>query len=266
MKIYGMAKALWLYRDFVFGSVRLEFQARYLRSLFGAGWAIAHPLVLILVYTIIFSQIMRAKLPQLDSSFAYGIYICAGLLPWTYFSETINRMQGVFIENGNLIKKARFPKASLPAIVLLSASANFAIIFVLFLAFLFVTNNFPGWIIFAVLPVLIVQIMLAVGLGLLLGTLNVFFRDVGHMTGIFLQLLFWLTPIVYPIGIVPFSVQAWLHLNPMTPLIAAYQRIFVYAALPEWGALILPVLIAVAFLWGGYTLFKARYAEILDEV
>ncbi|MCV5179319.1 O8 family O-antigen export ABC transporter permease subunit, partial [Escherichia coli] len=112
-------------------------------------------------------------------------------------TEMLDKGQSVFINNANLIKKLSFPKICLPIIVTLSAVLNFAIIFSLFLIFIIVTGNFPGWLFLSVIPVLLLQILFAGGLGMILGVMNVFFRDVGQLVGVALQFWFWFTPIVY---------------------------------------------------------------------
>ena len=104
-----MLKALWAYRGFIFGSVRREFQAKYSNSLLGAAWTVINPLAMIVVYTVVFSQIMRAKLPGVDSQFAYSIYLCAGVLTWTFFSETVGRAQNVFLAR-RYPQRARFKR------------------------------------------------------------------------------------------------------------------------------------------------------------
>jgi lipopolysaccharide transport system permease protein len=261
-----MARSLWAYRGFVQGSVKREFQARYRNSLFGAAWTILNPLAMILVYTVIFSQLMKARLPGVDNNLAYGIYLCAGMLAWGFFAEVIGRAQSVFLEHANLIKKISFPRMCLPIIVVLNAGLNFSIIFALFLGFLLVTHNFPGWVVLAVIPVLAIQIMFSIGLGILLGVLNVFFRDVGQLTGIVLQFWFWLTPIVYPASILPDSIRPVLQANPMLPLITAYQGIFVQGNWPDWPTLVPTTLIATVLCLVSLRLFRKRSGEMVDEL
>src|SRR5512133_1564100 len=200
-------RALWAYRGFILGSVRREFQSRYQNSLLGAAWTILNPLAMIVVYTVIFAQVMRARLPGTDTMFAYSIYLCAGVLAWGLFSEIVNRAQTVFLEHATLLKKLSFPRLSLPVTVVANALLNFAIVFSLFTVFLVATGNFPGMVFVALAPVLGVLVMFAIGLGITLGVLNVFFRDVGQFFTIFMQFWFWLTPIVYPASILPKGVQ-----------------------------------------------------------
>jgi len=214
----SMIKALWAYRGFILGSVKREFQSKYRNSLLGAAWTVINPLAMIVVYTIIFSQVMKAKLPGMDSSFGYSIYLCAGSLTWGLFAEIVGRGQNIFIDNANLLKKISFPRMTLPTIAVLNALVNFAIIFSLFLAFLGAAGFWPGWVFVAALVVLAVQLLLAIGLGMVLGVLNVFFRDVGQFFGIFLQFWFWFTPVVYPASILPEQVKPFMASNPMTIL------------------------------------------------
>ncbi len=261
-----MLKALWAYRGFILGSVRREFQAKYSNSLLGAAWTVINPLAMIVVYTVVFSQIMRAKLPGVDSQFAYSIYLCAGVLTWTFFSETVSRAQNVFLENANLLKKISFPRLCLPVIVVANSSLNFAIIFGLFTIFLIASGSFPGWVYLAMFPLLVIQILFSVGLGITLGVLNVFFRDVGQLFGVVLQFWFWLTPVVYPINILPVIVRDALRYNPMTNLITSYQGILVNGQWPDWSTLWPLTMLALLLCFWGMHLFRKHAGEIADEL
>jgi|SRR5690554_134293 len=262
----AILSSLWHYRGFVLGSVQREFQSRYRNSLLGALWTIINPLAMIIVYTVIFSRLMQARLPGVDNDLGYGIYLCAGLLTWGLFAEILGRGQAVFLEHANLLKKLSFPRICLPLVVVLNALLNFAIIFGLFLGFLIVTGNFPGWVVLGMLPVLLVQVVFAVGLGIILGVLNVFFRDVGQMTGIVLQFWFWFTPIIYPPTILPEGIAELLRWNPMVPLIQAYQGIFVNAAWPQWQSLWPMAVISVLLCVFALSLFRKRAGEMVDEL
>jgi lipopolysaccharide transport system permease protein len=261
-----MLRALYSYRAFISGGILREFQAKYRNSLLGALWSILNPLAMIAVYTVIFSQLMRAKLPGVDSTFAYSIYLCSGILTWSLFSELINRCINCFLDNANLIKKINFPRLCLPLIVLGSALLNFMILFGLFTLFLVASGNFPGWTFIAIFPILLIQIMFAMGLGLSLGILNVFFRDVGQFFSIFIQFWFWLTPIVYPITILPEHIRHIIAFNPMTKLMAAYQNILVYNLWPDWSTLLPIGIISVLLCLWCLRLFRRRSAELVDEL
>lgn len=261
-----LLRALWSFRMFVLSSVKREFQVKYRSSLLGAAWTVINPLAMILVYTLIFSQVMKAKLPGVESDFAFSIYLCAGVLTWGLFAEIVGRGQTVFLENANLLKKISFPRMCLPTIVVLNALVNFAIIFGLFLTFLLISGTWPGWSTLALFPVLAIELLFSIGLGVTLGVLNVFFRDVGQFFGIFLQFWFWFTPVVYPVNILPDDIRSLMVLNPMYPLIQAFQNIFINHAWPDWVSLLYPLAIGVLLCMLGLRLFRKHAAEMVDEL
>lgn len=221
---------------------------------------------MITIYTVIFAEVMKTRLPNTDNTFAYSIYLCAGVLTWGLFAEIIGRGQTIFLEQANLLKKISFPRLSLPIIVILGAVLNFSIIFALFTLFLIISDNFPGWVFIGILPILLLQIALAIGLGITLGVLNVFFRDVGQFFSIFLQFWFWFTPIVYPSSILPKAIQAIMQINPMLPIVSAYQQILVNSQWPTWQALGYPAVLAALLCLLGLRLFRKHAGEMVDEL
>ena len=259
-------KSLWTYRGFILGNVKREFQLKYRNSLLGAAWTVINPLAMIIVYTVIFSQIMRSKLPGIDGTFAYSIYLCAGVLTWGLFAEMVSRAQNTFIENANLLKKLSFPRLCLPVIVVANALVNFFIVFGLFTIFLLISGNFPGLVYLALFPVLAILVLFSIGLGISLGVLNVFFRDVGQFFGIVIQFWFWLTPIVYPITILPESVRTLMSYNPMANLITAFQGILVTGQWPDWQSLFPVSILAVILCVFGMRLFRKHVGEMVDEL
>lgn len=257
---------LWRFRYFVLSSVKREFQARYMNSLLGGVWAIINPMAMITVYTLIFSQLMNARLPQSSSPYSYGIYLCAGLLLWNLFAEIAGRNTQVFVEQANLIKKMSFPKICLPVIVSLTALLNFTIVFGLFMLFLALTGSLPGWALLGMLPVLFTLILFSTGLGISLGVLNVFFRDIGHFFSVVLQFWFWLTPVVYAVGIVPEQFRFMIELNPLLPIVSASQSIFINDSMPSLKLLATPFFLGCAFCLFGLVQFKKRAGEMVDEL
>ncbi len=243
-----------------------EFRVRYIGSLLGGIWTILNPLAMIFIYTVIFSKIMGAKLGGVDEPMAYGRFICAGLLTWGFFAELLGRCPHIFIEHANMLKKVNFPRIILPFIVLISSAINFSIIFGLFILFLLVSGNFPGWSILAFFPLLLIQQAFVLGLGIFLATMNVFFRDVGQFLGIVLQFWFWLTPIVYPLTILPERVRRIIELNPMTQFVTTYQKIILYGTLPDWRRFVFHIVGAVVALCIGYFFFQRLSDEMVDEL
>jgi lipopolysaccharide transport system permease protein len=261
-----LLRALWAYRGFILGCVKREFQSRYRNSLLGAAWTVLNPLAMILIYTVIFAEIMRARLPGVDNTFGYSIYLCSGILTWGLFAEIIGRAQTVFIDNANLLKKLNFPRLCLPVVIILSALFNFAIIFGLFTLFLLISGNFPGLPYLALAPLLTILILFSIGLGITIGVLNVFFRDVGQFFGIFITFWFWLTPIVYPATTVPERLRGVLQINPMASLMAGFQTVLVNQTWPQWNSLWLPGLLCLLLCAGGLALFRKHAGEMVDEL
>lgn len=262
----GMLNAVWRYRGFILGNVKREFQAKYRSSMLGGAWAVINPLAMIVVYTVIFAQVMRSRLAGVDNDFAYSIFLCSGVLTWGLFVEITTRAQNVFIENANLIKKISFPRVCLPMIVVANAWVNFSISFGLFLVFLVVSGNLPGLCLVACVPILLIQMTLAIGLGISLGVLNVFFRDVGQFFGVVMQFWFWFTPVVYPASALPAWLHPYLQWNPMTPVVTSYQGILVYRQWPHWGELAWPALLAVLSCLCAAQLYRKHVGEMVDEL
>lgn len=260
------AGQIWAYRGFIFGTVRREFKLKYQRSMLGAAWVVLNPLAMIVVYTVIFAQVMQARLPGVNTTFSYSIFLCAGITAWGLFSEIVNRCQNLFLDNANLIKKLSFPRLCLPITVVITALMNFGIVFGLFLIFLLITGNLPGWSILSVLPLLLILVCFAMSLGMMVGILNVFFRDVGHFFGVFLSFWFWGTPIVYSSSILPEALKPYIQLNPMTGLIVGFQEVFVNGIWPNWIEMV-PITILSFMLCGlAVVLFNRCEGELVDEL
>jgi lipopolysaccharide transport system permease protein len=261
-----LIRELWYCRGFISGCVSREFQSKYANSIFGFAWNVINPLATIVVYTVIFAQVMRTRLPGVDNTFAYSIFLCAGILTWGLFAEIATRSQTMFIENANLLKKMRFPRICLPAVVVTNALLNFAIIFSLFTIFLLISGSFPGPAYLALFPLIGLLVAFSAGLGMVLGVLNVFFRDVGQAFGIIVTFWFWLTPIVYAPSILPKWSQSLMEFNPLAAFIAAAQGVLVRGVWPAWGSLTYMAICAFVLCSIGLRLFRRHAGEMVDEL
>ncbi len=262
----GSIRGAWHYRHFIITSIRNEFITRFARSRLGGAWMIIHPLSMVLIYALILSAVLSAKLPGIESRYAYAIYLTAGMLGWSLFSEVLGRSLGMFIENGNLMKKMVFPKVALPVIVAGSALLNNLVLFVVILFVFALLGHFFSMALLW-LPVLtMVGLLFALGLGLVLGILNVFMRDIGQVMPIILQFLFWFTPVVYPVSIVPASLQGWLQFNPLFHLITAYHSVLVYGQVPSLLGLAGVALVGALLLASGFVLFHKASPEMVDAL
>ena len=259
-----LLRALWRYRFFMASSIRNEFRARVARSHLGAAWTVLQPLAQVAIFTLVLSQVLGAKLPGVSSGNAYAIYLMAGLLCWSLFVEITSRCLTVFVDNAGLLKKMVFPRICLPMIVVGSALLNNLLLFLAMLLIFALLGHMPTASLLWLAPLVLATTAFALGLGLLLGVLNVFLRDIGQVMSIVLQLWFWLTPIVYMPSIVPERFQAWLQVNPMTPLVHAYQQVILYQQAPGGWAVPAVCLPALALLAASMLLFRRAAPDMVD--
>ncbi len=261
----GMLKDIWRYRHFVASSIRFELATRFARSRLGGLWMIIHPLAQVLMYTLILSAVLSAKLPGMeDTPFAYAIYLLSGILGWSLFSEVVSRCSRVFIEHAGMMKKMAFPGICLPVIAMGSALLNNMFLFIAGWGVFVILGHFPG-VHLAWLPlVLTVNLVLAMGLGLLLGVINVFVLDVGQLVDLALQYGFWFTPIVYMPHILPEKFRALLQLNPLYWVVSAYHNALVFHRPPEWGGLLAVALLAGFLLFLALRLYSRAIQEMVD--
>lgn len=260
-----MILAAWRYRHFVLSSVQSEYKIRFARSRLGASWAMLNPLAQVAIFVLVFSEVMAAKLPGMaNDKYAYAIYLISGMFCWTFFSEVVSRSVGLFVENGNLIKKISFPRVCLPLIVVSSALVNNALLFISVLMVFGFLGYLPPAAIFWVPLLVAINAMLAVGVGLIAGVVNVFVRDVGQVVPVVLQLGFWFTPIVYTREIIPDSFQSLVLLNPIATLVVAYQDSILYGKMPQLESLGMLAFSAVVVLIFALILFRRASSELVD--
>lgn len=261
-----MIRGAWRYRYFICSSIKTEFRTQFVRSRLGGLWMILQPLSQVLMFAFVLSAVLSAKLPGITNRYAYAIYLMAGTLGWSLFSEMVTRCTNVFIENGNLLKKLVFPKIALPLIVTGSALINNGFLFLTMIFIFALLGHMPGealiW-----LPLLtLINVTLALGVGLTLGVVNVFIRDIGQIVPFLLQLLFWFTPIVYMLNIIPQHYQHWLVLNPMIILIRGYQNILLYNLAPNFIGLAVVFLVTLFLLAFSLFLFRKASSELVDQL
>lgn len=190
----SVLRSLWGYRFFILSSIKNDLRARFTRSKLGGLWMVIHPLAQVLIFALILSEVLSAKLPGVNNKYAYALYLMAGMLFWTLFAETLQRCLTLFIDNGNLMKKMSFPRLCLPIIAAGTMLVNNVLLCAAIFGVFAVLGHFPDanaiW-----LPVLVVMTLaLAMSLGTLLGVINVFMRDLGQVVPVMLNALFWLTP------------------------------------------------------------------------
>lgn len=258
--------SLWRYRHFMLTSIKAEFMGRFARSKLGTLWMVLNPLAQASIFAIVLSEVLSTRMPNVTSKSAYAVYLMAGLAAWGLFSEITTRCTTVFIDYGNTLKKISFPRLCLPLIVGGSALLNhFLLLAATFFVFICL-GHFPtlAWLALPVGTLLIV--LFAFGLGIILGLLNVFSRDVSQVFTIVLQLWFWLTPIVYTSNTLPEKFTKILALNPMTGIVKIYQDALLYGQFPQWHSLLLPAIAASVLFAFSFWIFRRASADLVDAL
>ena len=241
-----------------------DFTERYSGSVLGVFWAFIWPLVNIIVYTVIFSQVMGARLQGSSSTYSYGIYLVAGILPWTAFVNTVSRSATIFVDKKAIISKIRVSLPSLPLYIVMSESITFLITLFIYIVFLVLTGTPLRKTIILLPAIYLVQQIFAFSLGFLISIFHVFIRDLKEITGIVLQIWFWFTPIVYVYDILPAVAKKLVHMNPAFLFIKSYQDIFVLNQVPDSVNLLKLSVIAHLLLLAGYVIFKKLERDIRD--
>lgn len=260
----GLFHSLWHWRHFIASSIKNDLRARFSRSLLGGTWMLLNPLAMVMIYTLVLSAVLTARLPGIESQYAYAIYLISGMLCWTLFLEITQRCLGVFIESGNQMKKINFPRITLPVIVTGTSLLSYLLLLAITLI-VFAILGHLSWLALFWLPLLtLLTLAFALGLGMILGTLNVFIRDLGQAMGIIFQLLFWFTPIVYPVSILPEGMRSLLQYNPLYHLVEGYHQVLAYQQAPDLLALTVVALLSVLLLLLGFILFRKASPEMMD--
>lgn len=261
-----MLTNLWRFRYFIIASIQGELKARVARSYFGTAWFILQPMAQALIFALVLSEVLAARLPQIDNKAAYAVYVLSGMAAWGLFSEIVNRCLTIFIDYSPSLKKISFPRLCLPLIVLGSALINHAMVLAVSMALFCLLGICPGWTVLWLPLGIVLVAAFALGIGVILGTLNVFARDVGQITSIALQIGFWLTPIAYPPGTLP-AQFAWISTaNPLTPLVAVYHKALLSFDSPASGSLSLTILLSAALLLIAGTLFRRASPDLVDAL
>lgn len=253
-------KGLYEYRELLKTSIKKDIRGRYKNSILGVFWSFLNPLLQLAVYAIVFPLIMKSDIPN------YTVFVCCGLIPWTFFSTAISRTSFVMVENGNIIKKVYFPREILPISIVTSELVNFFISTIIILAFVIAYGMGFSWYIVFYPVILIVQYVLLIGISLLVSSLTVYFRDLQHFIGILLQLLFYATPIVYGMDIIPVSFQWILKLNPMSYIIDGYRSIFYYQRMPDLVGLGIVFASSIVLCIVGYFIFNKLQKRFAEEL
>ncbi len=241
-----------------------DIKSRYAGSLFGPLWLLITPLYQILLYTLLFSTILKVRFDEGAGTSSFVVYLLAGMIPWLFFSEATMRGISAFIDNAHLIKKVKFPMEVCVFTVVLSSAVTFLIYMVFYLAMLIFMGvlNLKTVSLF-ILPITI-QVLLTLGLSFGLGSLAVFFRDITQATGMVLNLVFFLTPIVYPTTSIPERLRGLFNINPFYFVVEISRSALIRGRMPDMVSVLYPSVFALAVFFAGYYVFRKTKEAFKD--
>lgn len=259
-----MLRMCWQYRSFIKSSIINDVRVRFSRSMFGGLWVLLQPLAQAAIFALVLSVFMQARLPGIPDTSAYAAYLLSGMLCWTLFMESMQKGVNLFIENAHLIKKMRFPLATLPIVSGGVALLNNFFLLGATLAILVILGFIPSEKVLLIPALIAATMLLGLSVGMLLGVINVFVRDVGVAVPIFLQFFFWLCPIVYSPEMMPQNFQEMMLLNPVAGLVQAYQGVLVFDSYPEASVVIVPLIITVVSVGLMFFFLRRTYSYLMD--
>jgi len=257
----GVVMSLYRYRELLRSLVLKDLKLKYRGSVFGFLWSLANPLLMIVVYTVAFTVILRVRTQQ------FVFYLLLGQLAWTFFASSAAMSTGAIVDNAPLIRSVFFPRAILPIGTVLFNLAQYLLTISVFLPVTLTWYGVPLSAPMLLFPAFLgLQALFSIGVALILATLTAFFRDVRHLLDVALAVLFWTTPILYELAQVPERLRLLILLSPMSPFIVAYQQLFFYRQWPEATVWLIAGTYAVGAFVIGATLilaFEDRFSEQL---
>lgn len=252
---------LWQYREMIASLVKRDLKSRYKGSFLGFLWMFLNPLLQVCVYTVVFSTIMRMGIEK------FYLFFFVALVPWLFFSTCLSAGTTVIFSQQDMVKKIYFPREVLPLAFTLSQFVNMLLSFVIVFVVVLVSGvsiNLLAWL---YLPlIMLIEFVLALGITFLVSALTVYFRDLEHILSIVSMAWMYLTPVIYPVEMVPEAFRGIFYLNPMTSLIVAYRDILYYGRIPEVSTLLNAVILGIVILIIGrfsFSKLQRRFAEEL---
>jgi lipopolysaccharide transport system permease protein len=257
----------WRNRDLIVQLTKRDVLGRYRGSMMGLAWSFFNPLIMLTVYTFVFSVVFKARWSVAgEDKINFAIILFVGLIVYGLFAECINRAPGLILSNSNYVKKVVFPLEILPSVALGSALFHAGVSLAVLLAAQLVINQRLPWTV-VIFPVILLPLLLAtMGFAWLLSALGVYVRDIGQTTTIFTTILMFLSPLFYPVSALPKRYQLWIHLNPLTFIIEEGRNVLIFGKTPNWIGLGVAlamglVLSAVGFWWFQKT--RKGFADVI---
>jgi lipopolysaccharide transport system permease protein len=264
-----MARSIWRNRWLIFEMTKREVLGRYRGSVLGLGWSLFHPVVMLAIYTFVFSVVFRARWPDTSgnsSTIDFALTLFVGMILHALFAECVNRAPNLIISNVNYVKKVVFPLEILPWVAMGSAVFHAVISFMVLLVISVLTyRTAPLTVLlvpFVVLPLLCVTL----GAAWFLSSLGVYLRDMGQVIGIITSIMLFLSPVFYPASAVPPTFRPLLYMNPLTFIIEQARDLVFIGKAPSWGGLLIYAISSLVIAWAGFAWFQKTRKGFADVV
>ena len=251
----------WKYREFLYTNVKKDIRGKYKASFLGVLWSFINPLLQVLVYAIVFPYIMRVQTPH------YLVFLICGIIPWTWFVNSLMGGTTSITNNANLIKKVYFPREILPISTVTSGVVNFAISCIIIVIFALIDGIGLSWHIVFLPIIMLLQYMVSLGIVFITSAINVYIKDVEYMVTFLMNLLFYATPILYSADMFKDSKFSIIFkLNPMAYIVESYRNIFYAHEIPGLKTLGILLAFSIVFVVIGYNVFKYLEKRFAEEI
>lgn len=259
--------SIWRHRDLIYQLTKRDIIGRYKGSVIGLGWSFFHPLLMLSVYTFVFTVVFQARWNVSgDAQPQFALLLFVGLITHGLFAEIVNRAPSLVQSNVNYVKKVVFPLELLPLIITKAALFHALVSFLILFSAFFLMNGFlhPTALLFPV--ILAPFVLLIIGVAYFLASLGVFVKDIGQAIGIVTTVMLFLAPVFYPVSALPEKFQYLLFLNPITFIVEQQREVIIFGRSPDWSGFAIYTAVAVVVVWLGYYWFQRTrkgFADVL---
>src|SRR5258705_1460326 len=265
--VVELVSSQWRNRHLILQLTKRDVLGRYRGSMMGLAWSFFNPLIMLIVYTFVFSVVFKTRWSVAgEDKVNFAIILFVGLIVHGLFAECINRAPGLILSNTNYVKKVVFPLEILPSVALGSALFHAGVSLAVLLAAQLLLNQRLPWTV-VIFPIILLPLLLAtLGFAWLLSALGVYVRDIGQTTTILTTVLMFLSPLFYPVSALPKNYQVWLHLNPLTFIIEEGRNVLIFGNTPNWIGWVIALAASLLIFAGGFWWFqKTRkgFADVL---
>ena len=249
------AREAWRYRDLIVFLVRRDLTARYKRSVLGIAWTMLNPLGMMIVLSIVFSQIFRMNIAD------YPAYVLSGLISWTFFAQTSSAAINVLVWGGDLMQRIYIPRSAFAISSIGTGLINLLLSLVPLIVVMVVIGT-PLHLTILLAPVSMILLgLFSLGVGLLISTIGIYFADIVEMYSIVIMAWFYITPIIYTLDLLPAKLQGWLQLNPMVTLVELFRSLVFYGKIPTLENWLISIGVALGMFLIGWLVFTGKSDE-----